>query len=95
MSTVNLAEAQTKLVKCGLPPQDAWESVLSFCHEVIAFDAEQARLTGELVSATAPLGLSLGDRACLALAILLRLPVYTSDRMWKKLQLGAEIRLLR
>jgi ribonuclease VapC len=44
---------------------------------------------------TAPLGLSLGDRACLALAILLRLPIYTSDRVWKKLALGVEIRLLR
>lgn len=95
VSTVNLAEAQSKLVQRGLPPDDAWQVALSFCHQIVHFDNEQARLTGNLVSATAPLGLSLGDRACLALAILLRLPVYTSDRMWKKLQLGVEIRLLR
>jgi ribonuclease VapC len=95
VSTVNLAEAQGKLVKHGLPPDDAWQSVLSFCHQIVPFDADQARLAGNLISTTAPLGLSLGDRACLALAMLLRLPVYTSDRMWKKLQLGVEIRLLR
>lgn len=95
VSTVNLAEAQAKLVKRGLPPDDAWQSALSFCNQVIPFDSEQARLTGNLASPTESLGLSLGDRACLALAILLKLPVYTSDRMWKKLQLGVEIRLLR
>ena len=95
VSTVNLAEAQTKLVQRGLPADDAWQAALSFCHQVVPFDSEQARLTGNLVSTTGILGLSLGDRACLALAMLLKLPVYTSDRMWKKLQLGVEIRLLR
>lgn len=95
VSTVNLAEAQAKLVKRGLAPDDAWQAALSFCHQVVPFDSEQARLTGNLVPTTAPLGLSFGDRACLALAILLNLPVYTSDRIWKKLQLGVEIRLLR
>jgi PIN domain nuclease of toxin-antitoxin system len=95
VSTVNLAEAQAKLVRRGVPPEDAWQAVLTFCHQVVPFDAEQARLSGEMVTATSPLGLSLGDRACLALATLLELPVYTSDQVWKKLQLGVEIRLLR
>ena len=95
VSTVNLAEAQAKLVQWGVSPDDAWQAALSFCHQVVPFDSEQARLTGNLKSTTSPLGLSPGDRACLALAILLRLPVYTSDRVWKKLQLGVEVRLLR
>lgn len=95
VSTVNLAEAQAKLVKRGMPTEDAWRAALAFCHEVIPFDQEQARVTGEIVPFTAPLGLSLGDRACLALAILMKLPVYTSDRVWKKLPLEVEIRLLR
>ncbi len=48
-----------------------------------------------MIATTHPLGLSFGDRACLALAILLEAPVYTTDRLWKKLPLDLEIRLLR
>jgi PIN domain nuclease of toxin-antitoxin system len=40
-------------------------------------------------------GLSLGDRACLALAHRLELPVITADRTWSKLDLKLEIRQIR
>jgi PIN domain nuclease of toxin-antitoxin system len=95
VSTVNLAEAHSKLILLGLPESDAWEIALSFCSEVISFDAAQSRIAGALISSTRSLGLSLGDRACLALGMLLRAPVYTTDRSWKKLNLQVEIRLLR
>jgi PIN domain nuclease of toxin-antitoxin system len=95
VSTVNLAEAQGKLVQRGLSPSDAWEVALNFCNEVFSFDAPQATVAGGLVASTRSMGLSLGDRACLALAMLLKAPVYTTDRLWKKLHLGVEIRLLR
>lgn len=95
VSTVNLSEAQAKLVRRGFPPDDAWESALTFCNEIVAFDSRQARLAGGMIATTQPLGLSFGDRACLALAILLEAPVYTTDRLWKKLPLDLEIRLLR
>lgn len=95
VSTVNLSEAQAKLVRRGFPPDDAWESALTFCNEIVAFDSRQARLAGGMIATTHPLGLSFGDRACLALAILLEAPVYTTDRLWKKLPLDLEIRLLR
>jgi ribonuclease VapC len=95
VSTVNLAEAQEKLVRRGLSPSDAWETALSFCNEVFSFDPAQATVAGGLVASTRSLGLSLGDRACLALAMLLKAPAYTTDRLWKKLHLGVEIRLLR
>ncbi|HZZ40386.1 MAG TPA: type II toxin-antitoxin system VapC family toxin [Acidobacteriaceae bacterium] len=95
VSTVNLAEVQGKLVTRGISPDDAWEAALSLCNEVVPFDSHQARLTGALLATTKTFGLSLGDRACLALAILLKAPVYTTDRLWKRLSLGVEIRLLR
>lgn len=95
VSTVNLAEAQGKLVQRGLSPSDAWEVALNFCNEVFSFDPSQANVAGGLVASTRSLGLSLGDRACLALAMLLKAPAYTTDRLWKKLHLGVEIRLLR
>lgn len=95
VSTVNLAEAQGKLVRSGLPPDDAWDVALSFCSEVVDFDSQQASMAGGMVATTRALGLSLGDRACLALAMLLHAPVYTTDRLWKKVPLGVEVRLLR
>lgn len=95
VSTVNLAEVHSKLIRSGVSESDAWQIELSFCNEVIAFDATQARITGGLITSTRSLGLSLGDRACIGLGMLLKAPIYTTDRSWKKLNLDVEIRLLR
>jgi PIN domain nuclease of toxin-antitoxin system len=94
-STVNLAEVQTRLVSKGGVPDEAWEDALSTVREAIPFSEEQAKIAGGLVSQTRALGLSLGDRACLALGIQLGAPVYTTDQAWKKLKLGISIHLLR
>ena len=94
-STVNLAEVQAKLVSRGLTPQQAWEDATSPIVEIVPFNAVQARICGDLVTQTKPLGLSLGDRACLALAIALDAPVYTAERMWKKLKPGIPIHIIR
>jgi PIN domain nuclease of toxin-antitoxin system len=94
-STVNLAEVQGKLVSLGLAPGDAWEATLSPIREATAFTVEQAEVAGNLITKTRPLGLSLGDRACLALGIVLRAPVYTADKSWKKLKLSVRIHLIR
>jgi ribonuclease VapC len=94
-STVNLAEVQGKLVSLGLAPGDAWEATLSPIQEAAAFTAEHAEAAGNLITKTRPLGLSLGDCACLALGIVLKAPVYTADKSWKKLKLGVPIHLIR
>jgi len=94
-STVNLAEVQTKLVREGADPDEAWELALAPISAAEPFSAEQAKVAGTLVKQTRPLGLSLGDRACLALAILLKAPVYTTDRDWKNLELGVPIHIMR
>lgn len=94
-STVNLAEVQGKLVSRGVPEDDAWEGARSLVAEVVDFDSDQARLVGMLVPQTQALGLSMGDRACLALALLLKVPVYTTDRVWKSLQLGVKVHVVR
>jgi len=95
ISTVNLAEVHGKLVGRGLPPDDAWEATLSPIREAVPFTPEHARLVGDLVAQTRPLGLSLGDRACLALGLALKAPVYTADKSWKKLKVGARIHVIR
>jgi PIN domain nuclease of toxin-antitoxin system len=94
-STVNLAEVHTKLVSRGGDPEEAWEDALSSIYEPVPFTEEQAKIAGALVAATRALGLSLGDRACLALALVLKAPVYTTDRSWKKLNLDIRIHVIR
>ena len=94
-STVNLAEVQSKLVNRGLNPDDAWEATLSPIREATAFTDEHAKIAGSLVAQTRPFGLSLGDRACLALGIALKAPVYTADRSWTNLKLGVRIHVVR
>jgi ribonuclease VapC len=94
-STVNLAEVQTKLVREGGDPDEAWELALAATSEPEPFTAEQAKIAGTLVKQTKPLGLSLGDRACLALGLTLKAPVYTTDKDWKKLNLGIPIHVIR
>jgi ribonuclease VapC len=95
VSTVNLAEVQSKLVSRGVSSHDAWEATLSVVSEIVPFSHEQARLTGDLVVQTRPLGLALGDRACLALGISLRAPVYTADASWSKLKVAVRIHVIR
>jgi len=94
-STVNLAEVQAKLVSRGWTSGQAWEDATSPVREVLSFDEEQARIAGDLVAHTRHLGLSLGDRACLALAIALNAPVYTAERAWKKLKVSVAVHLIR
>ena len=94
-STVNLAEVHGKLIHRGFSPDDAWAAASGTIHEVVAFTAEHAKTAGDLVIPTRALGLSLGDRACLALAIALQAAVYTADRSWKNLNVGVRIHVIR
>lgn len=95
LSAVNLTEAVSKLIDRGAQPDIAVRRIRSLRMEVISFAFEHAERAGELRQATRHLGLSLGDRACLALAQQLGAPVYTADRDWAKLHIGVEVRLIR
>ena len=96
ISAVNLAEVYSKLVARGfhLEPVASRLPALGLLSE--PFGEIDARLVAELYPQTQPLGLSLGDRACLSLARRLSLPVLTTDRMWLNLagQVG-DIRVIR
>ena len=95
VSTVNLAEIVAKLMLKGASEAEAWTDATGIADEVVPFSLEHARLTGSLIRQTRKYGLSLGDRACVALGLLLDLPVYTADRAWKDLQVGVEIFVVR
>ena len=95
ISTVNQAEVQTKLVSAGLDESLAWWHIAEAQCPSVSFDEDQARIAGGLVKTTRPYHLSLGDRACLALAIQRKATVYTTDAAWKNLGLGIEVEVIR
>lgn len=95
VSTINLAEVQSKLVIHGWNPDDAWEDATGVAQQVLSFTPEHAKLAGSLTAQTRSSGLSLGDRSCLALALELNAPVYTTDRSWKSLRLAIPIHVIR
>ena len=94
-STVNLAEVQSKLVKNGYDPDEAWADALELVTAAEPFIAEQAKIAGSLIATTEKYGLSLGDRSCLALAIALKAPVYTTEQAWRNLKVGVPIHVIR
>jgi PIN domain nuclease of toxin-antitoxin system len=95
ISSVNLSEILSKLVRKGMTLPRAEEYVRQFVAEVVAFDTSLASLAAELDLQTRAFGLSLGDRACLALGKSLNALVLTADQVWAKVDLGISIELIR
>lgn len=95
ISTVNFSEAISKLVDRGASLETARKTLGIAPPDVIVFDQALAEQTGGLIARTRQFGLSLGDRACLALAARQGLPALTGDRIWSGLDIGVEIRLIR
>jgi len=95
ISSVNVAEVVSKLVEQRIPDADIRETIQSLGLKVVDFDVELAYAAGLLHLITKKWGLSLGDRACLALAHRLHAPAFTTDRAWKKIKIGLEVRAIR
>ena len=95
ISAVNLCEVLSKLHEDGLSEAQAEAAVSAMDLRVVPFDEPQARTAARLRSTTRHAGLSLGDRACLALGERLGYPVVTADRVWASLDLGVEIVVIR
>lgn len=96
ISTVNAAEVISKLVERGMPAAMARSTLIDTGIEIVPFDLDQAEVTGDLRGKTKAQGLSLGDRACLALAKRINGRAVTADRAWAAVEdLGVEIVLFR
>ncbi|MGH2349683.1 MAG: type II toxin-antitoxin system VapC family toxin, partial [bacterium] len=92
---VNLSEVVAKLADVSMDESMAREVLTPLGLDIVPFDQESAFIAGSLRPYTRHLGLSLGDRACLALGKRMGLPILTADRTWASLQLGIEIRSIR
>ena len=95
LSSVNYTEVIGKCLDRGEAFAAVLRKLAAMGLAVIAHDAQLARRAGELRPLTKRLGMSLADRACLALAERERLPALTADRSWKLLGLDIEVRLIR
>lgn len=95
ISAVNLAEVVGKLTDRGIAEADIRLAVEGQQLVVISFDGEAAYEAGSLPPATRAMGLSLADRACLALARKAGLPAMTADREWRRVRAGVEVRVIR
>jgi ribonuclease VapC len=95
VSAVNLAEVVQKLLERGFTEETTKALVRDLPCEIEPLEAGSAVQVGLLRRRTRALGLSLGDRACVELAIRKALPVLTADRAWAELDLGIEVVLIR
>jgi len=95
VGAVNHCEIVSKLTERDASPDTIRDSLKRFNYRIVDFDADLAFRAGVLWRDTRALGLSLGDRACLALAQREGLPVFTADKRWAELDLGVDIRVIR
>jgi len=96
MSAISVFEVIAELeAKLNILPDESKKMIETIIQEIIPFNLEQAAEVAKLKSVTKGSGLSLGDRACLALAKLKRYPIYTTDKTWKELNIGVDVQLIR
>ncbi len=95
ISTVIYSEFLYVMIDKGFTLDELEKFINYFGIEIIDFDEQQALIAAELAQKTKSKGLSFGDRACLALAIYKKIPVVTADKIWSKLDIGVNIKLIR
>lgn len=93
LSAVNAAEVVSKLVDGGSAADEAGELLDQLGAEIVPFDAVDVVPSARMRHGSR--ALSLGDRACLALALRLAVPAVTADRAWSELETEVEIQLIR
>ncbi len=95
MSTVNWAEVLQRYRAHGIDTSGKQASIEALGVTIESFTAEDAHTAAALWPSTREAGLSLGDRACLALARRLGVPAHTADQAWATVDVGARVVLIR
>jgi PIN domain nuclease of toxin-antitoxin system len=95
MSAVNLTEVYSKLSDLKLAVTPRVDALIGTLSRIEPFNESQARLAADLRPITRHAGLSLGDRACLALALEIGAEVYTTEGQWARVDPGCKVHLIR
>lgn len=92
ISAVNFSEVLAELrTNSRLSLEELDTHLVQSIPDIVEFDYHIAPKAAELKRFTKEFGLSLGDRACIATGLLKKIPIYTADKIWAKLQLDCEI----
>ena len=94
ISALNLSEVAARYIRGGHDADAVQARLMRLPLEVVSFDQECAFATARLLPMTSVYGLSMGDRACLALAIARGIPALTADRAWVSIP-GVQVELIR
>lgn len=100
IGATNFAETLSKLSDVGRQPAEVIEQlreagILGGLLDVEPLTFDDAVKIAELRAETRDAGLSLADRACLALGLRLGTAIFTADRAWVELDLGADVHTIR
>jgi ribonuclease VapC len=95
MSAVNLEETLSKMIQYGKPLDAVSYQIERLRIPVVPYDAEQAKMAASMWQSTRVAGLSLGDRACLSLALKFAVPALTTDKDWSKIDVGVRVERIR
>lgn len=95
ISSVNMAEVATRLLDMGLAEKHLAQACNQFGLDVVDFDQEQSLVAAKLRLVTKSAGLSLGDRACLALAQCMQGCAVTADHAWNDVKDGLGVQVLQ
>jgi ribonuclease VapC len=93
ISSLNWCEILTRLHRASVTnPEEMLASLLAGV-ELVPFGKAEAEVAAK-ISKINP-ALSLGDRACLALARTLDATAWTTDKIWAQIPFGAKVNMLR
>lgn len=95
ISAVNWSEVIQKSLASGVEIEGMRDELHALGLTVVPFSADEAECVGSLWQQTRQQGLSIADRACLATAQSMNVPVFTTDRIWAELDLALDIRVIR
>jgi ribonuclease VapC len=95
ISAVNYSEVLKKTIERNGSAEQVAHIIRDLAVAIVPFDERHAAATAALFPETKPFGLSLADRACLALGLQQRATVLTADGKWKLVKLALKVKLIR
>lgn len=93
ISSLNWSEVLQKSLAHGIDVTGLRQDLEALGLVIMPFDADDAEQAARLWSQGS--GLSLADRACLALGLRLGAPVLTADRLWARVSLEVAVQVIR